>query len=52
MLWLALGRPIGRLVAALRHAAAGGPLALDAGNLVETLKARARDAAGRRDGEE
>lgn len=38
-----LGRPTTRLVNALRRAAAGGPLALDSGNLIETLRSEARD---------
>lgn len=42
-LTLALGRPMTRIVGALRRAAAGGPLTLDSRNLVDTLRAEARD---------
>jgi hypothetical protein len=37
-----LGRPMTRVVNALRRAAAGGPLTLDSRNLIDTLKAEAR----------
>jgi hypothetical protein len=45
---LVLGRPLAILVAALKHAAAGGPLTLDSRNLVEALKEQARAGAPRR----
>jgi hypothetical protein len=51
VLALLFGRPLGRIVAALRRAAAGGPLTLDSRNLIDALKAeaRARDANRERD---
>ena len=45
---LVLGRPLSRLVTALRHAVAGGPLILDGRNIVAALKARAGDEKGER----
>jgi hypothetical protein len=49
LLSLVLGRPVTVVVDAAKRAAAGGPLALDAGNLVEDLKRQARDGADPRD---
>jgi hypothetical protein len=49
VLTFVLGRPMTRVVTALRRAAAGGPLTLDSRNLIDTLRAEARD--GRRNGE-
>lgn len=51
LLALVLGRPLGALTAAVRHAAAGGPLTLNAGNLVDALKAQAREEWPQRDRE-
>ena len=42
LLSFVLGRPLTRVVGALRRAAAGGPLTLDSRNLVDVLKDRAR----------
>jgi hypothetical protein len=46
VLTFVLGRPTTRVVNALRRAAAGGPLTLDSGNLIETLRAEARSRNG------
>jgi hypothetical protein len=51
VLTVALGRPLTRVVAALRRAVAGGPLTLDSRNLIETLKAEARSRESRRSGD-
>jgi hypothetical protein len=52
LLSLVFGRPLTFLVGAARHAAAGGPLPLNARNLVEALKKQAREAAERRERDE
>jgi hypothetical protein len=51
LLWLAFGRPLTAVMTALKHAAAGGPLTLDAHGLVDAVKAKARDADRREGGE-
>jgi hypothetical protein len=49
LLTLVLGRPLTAIANAARHAAAGGPLTLDARTIVDALKAQAR--GGRRSDE-
>jgi hypothetical protein len=51
LLALVLGRPLTTLVGAAERAAAGGPLSLNAGNIVDALRDKARNPADRRDGE-
>jgi hypothetical protein len=51
VLTFVLGRPLTRVVGALRRAAAGGPLTLDSRNLIETLKAEARSRDPGRNGD-
>jgi hypothetical protein len=50
VLTFVLGRPMTLVVNALRRAAAGGPLTLDSSNLIEVLRAEARDREDRRNG--
>ncbi len=49
LLWLLFGRPIGYLVTLARHGAAGSALTLTPQNVVEHLRARARDMRGRQE---
>jgi hypothetical protein len=52
LLRLVFGRPMTVLLDRVRDAAAGSPLALNTGNLVDALKARARAGGDTREGEE
>ena len=49
LLELVFGRPLTLLVNAFKRAAAGGPLTLTAGNVVEALKQQVRESNERRD---